>query len=290
VAAQDASWYHHPAEAGSGAEVRNLTLFCFALIFVGCSGDPSDGPGSDDASDGAPPGSGAFDRSACDAYLACVAEVEPSEVAVTLELYGDESACWTSADNAELCADACVDATAELSAANPAEEACLVGERFAPALGHWTPTRVDYVVDECAWAQADDPPTYAFELSADAGNDAGFLFRYDFWSSSLQGIACALTQMTFDCETLSDDQDLSDQGYDAIIHFEGRYTGTFRTATQVDLTYHTDLTCTGSSCALISSIPCSEVIDNPAEADAGSARTARPRVRNSAHVRVRPSR
>ncbi len=47
------------------------------------------------------------EREVCEAYLECVATVAPSGLAAARAAYGDESGCWESASDAQLCQSAC---------------------------------------------------------------------------------------------------------------------------------------------------------------------------------------
>lgn len=64
------------------------------------------------------------DHPNCDAYLDCVADVEPSTVATEMEAYGSDAACWEDDDSAEACESACADAQQELYFANPTSDLC----------------------------------------------------------------------------------------------------------------------------------------------------------------------
>jgi hypothetical protein len=97
-----------------------------ALLIIGCDGSSSFGPpadaGSDAASDSGsiliigvdgalPPttndaATGTGSSAACDAYIACVADTTPQELAGILAAYGKDGSCWKQGDTS-LCDGAC---------------------------------------------------------------------------------------------------------------------------------------------------------------------------------------
>jgi hypothetical protein len=80
-----------------------VKLFCVVLVVasVGCSA--GDRPTPDGGTLGAP----ADPVAACDRYLSCVLVAVPQSYAAQLQLYGDNSECWRSDDQAANCATAC---------------------------------------------------------------------------------------------------------------------------------------------------------------------------------------
>lgn len=108
---------------------RSFYPLCTILLVTSCFYKTSD----DDDDD---TGFGAFDDTGdsgwstgqvaaeCEAYLACLADVQPDAVPATLDAYGDGSECWSSQENHDVCADACQAALDLMADAFPDSEAC----------------------------------------------------------------------------------------------------------------------------------------------------------------------
>jgi hypothetical protein len=133
--------------------VRTLVTW-FAV--AGCGADDS----ANDT-DATPTGT---DRSACEAYIDCVAEVEPANAGQAVDDYGAESSCWTNADQAEACREACASAMAELHLAAPSSEACDDGSSVPSnqvfLIESWRLNVVTSDAEYCAYMVAGMDPDY----------------------------------------------------------------------------------------------------------------------------------
>jgi hypothetical protein len=103
-----------------------------------------------------------IDHPACDAYVACVADVTPEAAASAVEEYGDGSVCWDDADSVAICEAACAAAMTEAHLNHPASAACDDG----------TPVPSDRVFQSESWVMGVTGSTG--ELCADIGGLPSF--------------------------------------------------------------------------------------------------------------------
>src|SRR5688572_15102357 len=97
---------------------RSKTLRMSIPLLIGCmSLACGGGEGGDSAG-------GSVQHPNCDAYVACVGEVDPAAVSESMESYGDSSPCWDDADSTETCETACASARRELFQQNPSSVEC----------------------------------------------------------------------------------------------------------------------------------------------------------------------
>lgn len=99
------------------------------------------------------------ERAACARYLDCLTATVPEAVAGAVALYGDESACWASADDAARCADACEALWIDAWEEHPDEPACdasaLVPARsLRDASSEWRVVEVEVLGEDVQCAPA----------------------------------------------------------------------------------------------------------------------------------------
>lgn len=125
-------------------------LLCLVLA---CGPEKSDSAGSTADTGGASTDGPAattgdpVDRGDCDAFLDCIATVDPQQASSAADAYGPMSACWTSsAAVAQGCREACTGSLKALAAAYPDEPAC--GGTGSPTSGTTAPTTGDDPADQ----------------------------------------------------------------------------------------------------------------------------------------------
>jgi hypothetical protein len=113
-------------DAGSDGDCQAGTIGCECFegtcdVGLDCNDGLCYGQGGDGDGDG--DGDGEIDP-ACGQYIECLEAVAPELVDMVEELYGPDSACWVTPDNAEQCVIACEAGVEAQAMAFPNEPAC----------------------------------------------------------------------------------------------------------------------------------------------------------------------
>jgi hypothetical protein len=117
-------------------------------------------------------------------------------------------------------------------------------EPFAPAEGMWSLDPGRLIEDSCGFdGQDDDPPPGTMALVTTS------VGSFDLEGAGGRVAHCTLDDMAFVCASwVDDDNDLRDEGVDAIIHIGGPLLGAFTSPNDFDATLELQVSCEGDDC------------------------------------------
>ena len=166
-----------------------LSLLAFGIACAAGKKDPS----SDDEETDVPGGS-----DACDAYLDCVNDVDPSSYADAADAYGENGSCWASSGDSDGCSEACDGARADLAEENPLSDDCggagypdVTGCPFVE--GEWLIT-FDADDNECGF-----PNPFGARGLVSCRDESRGTFDWEL-DDLFTGGSCASDGLSFECE------------------------------------------------------------------------------------------
>jgi hypothetical protein len=128
--------------AGRRAAMRFALLgFGWALVLISACSDNNPGTGSASSDGGVTSSSTSADpHAACDAYLKCVTDAEPTALPEAIQAYGPNGSCWSGgAQIASDCDAACASSMSQVSAAFPHFASCAGAGGSVVGSGDTTP-------------------------------------------------------------------------------------------------------------------------------------------------------
>lgn len=147
-------------------------------------------------------GGHADEREVCERWLDCVTALDPESAAAAVALYGEDSACWGSADDAVRCATACEESLAAADSADPAcapvddsDDTDVVTRSLLDEPITWG--EIEVAVDS---PESCEPATVVDALTTTPTGGAGFELAIYFNGANPSEFDCTADGVGFECE------------------------------------------------------------------------------------------